>query len=170
MIFISNAPYPSGRQSLLADQAAKHIVFPTPVPRFPVSSPSDAMHLLAETSIRFLLLLSTSLASAAPPASSSAAATSTAPLPPTLQRTCGPNKLSVCCVVSSNSTTTATTETKTSLPSPVRGQNDDDDTEDDGAGEEEGSGRNETTFDVTPLTVHSCRLKEGQYFSICFFQ
>ncbi|KAI6856463.1 hypothetical protein KC343_g9050 [Hortaea werneckii] len=119
------------------------------------------MHLLAETSIRFLLLLSTSLASAAPPASSSAAATSTAPLPPTLQRTCGPNKLSVCCVVSSNSTTTATTETKTSLPSPVRGQNDDDDTEDDGAGEEEGSGRNETTFDVTPLTVHSCRLKEA---------
>ncbi|RMY97157.1 hypothetical protein D0860_08674 [Hortaea werneckii] len=108
------------------------------------------MHLLAATTIRFLfLLLSTSLALAAPPASSSVA------------RTCGPNKLSVCCVVSSNSTTAAT-ETATSLPGPFRGQSDGDDSDDDGAGDEEGAGRNETTFDVTPLTVHSCRLKEGQ--------
>ncbi|RMY63472.1 hypothetical protein D0863_10508 [Hortaea werneckii] len=124
------------------------------------------MHSLAETSIRFLLLLllSTSLALAAPPASSSAAATSTTPLPPTLQRTCGPSKLSVCCVVSSNSTIAAT-ETATSLPGSFRGQSDGDDTDDNDdevvAGEEERAGRNETTFDVTPLTVHSCRLKEA---------
>ncbi|KAI7218371.1 hypothetical protein KC333_g3615 [Hortaea werneckii] len=113
-----------------------------------------------------LLLLSTSLALAAPHASSSSAAAGAAasptPFPPTLQRTCAPDKLSVCCVVASNSSTTTTTSTSTrSLPSPVRGQNDGDDTGDDGAEEGEGAGRNETTFDVTPVTVHSCRLKEA---------
>lgn len=55
------------------------------------------------------------------------------------------------------------TETTTSLPSPVRGQADDDDADDAVAGEGEGAGRNETTFDITPVTVHSCRLKEGEF-------
>ncbi|RMY36980.1 hypothetical protein D0865_13497 [Hortaea werneckii] len=124
------------------------------------------MSLLAGTTIGFLLfLLFTSLALAAPPASSSsaaAAAASTPLFPPTLQRTCAPDKSSVCCVVASNSSTTTTTTTSTrSIPSPVRGQNDGDDTGDNGGEEDEGAGRNETTFVVTPLTVHSCRLKEA---------
>ncbi|RMY79813.1 hypothetical protein D0861_08670 [Hortaea werneckii] len=124
--------------------------------------------LLAQTMVGCLLLPSISLAFTArpPPHSFSSTATSVATASPTpshppLQRTCGPSKLSVCCVVSSNSTTAAT-ETATSLPGLLHGRFDGDDTEDNGAGEDEdGSGRIETTFDVTPLTVHSCRLKEG---------
>lgn len=133
--------------------------------------------LLADTTIGFLLFLlpSASLAFAARPpphpswssAVSSAAASSTPSHPP-LQRTCGPSKLSVCCVVPSNSTTAAT-ETASSLPDLLRGRIDGDDTEDNGAEKDgEGARRNETTFDVTPLTVHSCRLKEGQYFFSLF--
>ncbi|RMY74929.1 hypothetical protein D0862_14025 [Hortaea werneckii] len=129
---------------------------------------------LTKLTTGLLLLLSTSLAFAAPsappsssPSSPSSASTvPSASTPPTLQRTCGPSKLSVCCVVAGNSSTTTTTTassssttTTRSLPSPVRGQSDDD--ENDGAGEFEGEGRNETTFDVTPVTVHSCRLKEA---------
>ncbi|RMY53055.1 hypothetical protein D0863_14070 [Hortaea werneckii] len=142
-------------------------ISPTPESpsKFRPSFPSDAMS-LARLTIGFLLL-SISKAFAAPPASPSSSTSpfsSTLPptsFPPTLQRTCAPDKLSVCCVVASNSSTTTTTTSTRSLPSPVRGQNDGDDTGDNGAEEGEGAGRNETTFDVTPVTVHSCRLKEA---------